>query len=65
MVTEEEPAGLREVKKGAKKGDEERKWPSSIPFTVIRKLDWRRSEERVLGDLVVNRSDSLDVNDGK
>lgn len=48
-----------------KKGEGERKWVSAVPFSVIREVDGESGEETVVGDLVVRRSDFLDVNDEK
>jgi hypothetical protein len=40
-------------------------WASAVPFTVIREVDENTGDETVLGDLVLRRSDFLDVIDEK
>lgn len=52
---------LRESKSSEGKA----KWASTVPFTVIREVDADTSDETVLGDLVLRRSNFLDVNDEK
>lgn len=41
------------------------KWASAVPFTVIREVDEDTGQQTVLGDLVLRRSDFLDINDEK
>jgi hypothetical protein len=56
-------AKTAKVLKELREFEKERKWASAAPFSVIREIDGESGEDRVLGDLVLRRSDFFDVDD--